>query len=338
MASSLETASAEASLAVVAAVVPQLESQIVAQENAIDLLIGRNPGPIARGAVLNDQYLPPEVPAGLPSELLERRPDLLRGRAAARRGQRQCRRRDGELLSDDQPDGRVRRGQHRSLGPLRGRKDLVDRRGPGGAALPGPATEEPVRCPSRAVGSGPGALREGGHQRLHRSLLRGRGAPEARRRREGARSRRRGLPPGRHSLQPALRLGLRGLSRRPSGRAAPLPRRERPGAAALYPPRQLRPALQGPGRRLEPLGPDLGASGLHDSRGERRLPGGSSLESPRGSRGLCPRPSRRVRAGRGRIAARLASPSTARSWPRGSARSSSSRGAPTRSTRGATTS
>ena len=77
MASSLETASAEASLAVVAAVVPQLESQIVAQENAIDLLIGRQPGPIARGAVLNDQYLPPEVPAGLPSELLERRPDLL---------------------------------------------------------------------------------------------------------------------------------------------------------------------------------------------------------------------------------------------------------------------
>jgi multidrug efflux system outer membrane protein len=77
MASSLETASAEASLAVVAAVVPQLESQIVAQENAIDLLIGRHPGPIARGAVLNDQYLPPEVPAGLPSELLERRPDLL---------------------------------------------------------------------------------------------------------------------------------------------------------------------------------------------------------------------------------------------------------------------
>ncbi|HSP94276.1 MAG TPA: efflux transporter outer membrane subunit [Thermoanaerobaculia bacterium] len=77
MASSLETASAEASLAVVAAVVPQLESQVVAQENAIDLLLGRKPGPIARGAVLNDQYLPPEVPAGLPSELLQRRPDLL---------------------------------------------------------------------------------------------------------------------------------------------------------------------------------------------------------------------------------------------------------------------
>ena len=55
---------------------PLLESQIVALENAIGLLLGRNPAPIARGAVLTDQFLPPEVPAGLPAGLLRRRPDV----------------------------------------------------------------------------------------------------------------------------------------------------------------------------------------------------------------------------------------------------------------------
>jgi outer membrane protein, multidrug efflux system len=76
MASALETASAEASLAVVAGVVPQLESQIVSLENTMALLLGKSPGTIPRGAVLTDQFLPPEVPAGLPSELLRRRPDV----------------------------------------------------------------------------------------------------------------------------------------------------------------------------------------------------------------------------------------------------------------------
>jgi len=60
----------------VAATIPDLERQIVAQENALDLLLGRNPGSIARGAALADQYEPPEVPSGLPATLLERRPDL----------------------------------------------------------------------------------------------------------------------------------------------------------------------------------------------------------------------------------------------------------------------
>ena len=75
-ASRLETASAEASLATTAAQIPNLERQIVAQENSISFLLGRNPGAIARGAALNDQSLPPEIPSGLPSDLLERRPDV----------------------------------------------------------------------------------------------------------------------------------------------------------------------------------------------------------------------------------------------------------------------
>jgi len=58
-----------------AATIPQLESQIVQNENALSILLGRNPGPIARGKTFNDMAFP-AVPAGLPSQLLERRPDL----------------------------------------------------------------------------------------------------------------------------------------------------------------------------------------------------------------------------------------------------------------------
>src|SRR5215469_14761664 len=75
-ASGLETSRAQAALSNVAATIPDLERQVVAQENALDLLLGRNPGPIPRGATLADQYEPPDVPAGLPATLLERRPDL----------------------------------------------------------------------------------------------------------------------------------------------------------------------------------------------------------------------------------------------------------------------
>jgi outer membrane protein, multidrug efflux system len=75
-ASALETSRAQAALSNVAATIPDLQRQIVAQENVLDLLLGRNPGPIARGAALIDQHDPPEVPAGLPATLLERRPDL----------------------------------------------------------------------------------------------------------------------------------------------------------------------------------------------------------------------------------------------------------------------
>ena len=55
-----------------------LEREIAQQENFLSLLTGSNPGTIARGRALTDQPLRDAIPAGLPSALLERRPDLLR--------------------------------------------------------------------------------------------------------------------------------------------------------------------------------------------------------------------------------------------------------------------
>ncbi len=55
--------------------VPLLERQIAQQQNAISLLLGRNPGPIRRGVNL-DRLVMPQPPAGLPSDVLERRPDI----------------------------------------------------------------------------------------------------------------------------------------------------------------------------------------------------------------------------------------------------------------------
>jgi outer membrane protein, multidrug efflux system len=59
-----------------AASIPDLERRIEQQENFISILLGQNPGPIVRGKPLVDTTIPPTVPAGLPSSLLERRPDI----------------------------------------------------------------------------------------------------------------------------------------------------------------------------------------------------------------------------------------------------------------------
>jgi outer membrane protein, multidrug efflux system len=75
-ASALETSYAAAALGQVAANVPEIEREIEATENTINLLLGRNPGPIPRGTAVDQQPIPPEIPAGLPSTLLQRRPDI----------------------------------------------------------------------------------------------------------------------------------------------------------------------------------------------------------------------------------------------------------------------
>jgi multidrug efflux system outer membrane protein len=74
--SRMNVAQAQSQYESAAAAIPQIESQIVQTENALSILLGRNPGPIARGKTLYELALVP-VPAGVPSTLLERRPDLL---------------------------------------------------------------------------------------------------------------------------------------------------------------------------------------------------------------------------------------------------------------------
>src|SRR5262245_31767490 len=56
--------------------VPDVERLIEQTENRINLLLGKAPGPVARGRELTEQEQPPAVPPGLPSSLLERRPDI----------------------------------------------------------------------------------------------------------------------------------------------------------------------------------------------------------------------------------------------------------------------
>lgn len=82
--SKLETAQAQADLAFAEAAVPDIERRVAQQENLISFLLGRTPGPVARGASLGARPLPPALPTGLPAALLERRPDVREAEADVR--------------------------------------------------------------------------------------------------------------------------------------------------------------------------------------------------------------------------------------------------------------
>jgi multidrug efflux system outer membrane protein len=73
----LDVSRAEEEEAGTAAIIPDLERQVAQAENALSILLGRNPGPIPRGRSLTAQIVPPSVPAGLPSDLLAQRPDVV---------------------------------------------------------------------------------------------------------------------------------------------------------------------------------------------------------------------------------------------------------------------
>jgi multidrug efflux system outer membrane protein len=77
IASDLEVNQARADLAVTRAAIPETELAIAQKEHQICVLLGRAPGPIPRGSALVDTPVPPQVPLGVPAQLLGRRPDVL---------------------------------------------------------------------------------------------------------------------------------------------------------------------------------------------------------------------------------------------------------------------
>lgn len=79
--SRLDLNQAEAEYRATTGAVPQLQRAIAQQENALSALVGANPGPVARGIALEQLRAPP-LAAGLPSELLRRRPDIAQAERA----------------------------------------------------------------------------------------------------------------------------------------------------------------------------------------------------------------------------------------------------------------
>jgi outer membrane protein, multidrug efflux system len=76
VATKLDVLQAQEVLDTANAAIPDLERRIAQEEDAISILLGNYPQDITRGTPLVEQTLPPEVPAGLPSSIIERRPDI----------------------------------------------------------------------------------------------------------------------------------------------------------------------------------------------------------------------------------------------------------------------
>jgi multidrug efflux system outer membrane protein len=110
VATKLDVLQAQQVLDTANAQVPDLERQIGQEEDAISILLGHYPESVRRGRPLAEQPLPPEVPPGMPSTLLERRPDIRQVEQEPDRRQRRDRRRQSCVFSADF-SYRLRRGR-----------------------------------------------------------------------------------------------------------------------------------------------------------------------------------------------------------------------------------
>jgi outer membrane protein, multidrug efflux system len=75
--SELDQLQARQQLAIAQAMIPNAERDVITTQNALRVLTGQTPGAISRGESIYNQQLPPEIPAGIPSDLLQRRPDII---------------------------------------------------------------------------------------------------------------------------------------------------------------------------------------------------------------------------------------------------------------------
>ena len=225
-ASALETSSAEALLASTAANIPDLERQIVAQENQLAFLLGRNPGPIAARRGAHRPVPAAGDPAGAPRRPARAAPRPAPGRADPDRRQRRRRRRPGRLLPAHEPHRRPglrlppeSRSSSRPAAPGRVGGGLLS---PG---VPGAPAAQPVRRGRRPLG---------GRRRCSTSRASPIRSTRSRRRWSPTRSTPRWRPSGRARWRPIRRrsacrtplrggaLGLsRGRSRRSSSSSRP---------------------------------------------------------------------------------------------------------------------
>lgn len=79
--SQLDVHQAQIEVAVAEVSIASFQRQVVQTQNALRVLLGRNPGPVTRGDDLHSQLFPPDIPTGLPAELLQRRPDVVQAEA-----------------------------------------------------------------------------------------------------------------------------------------------------------------------------------------------------------------------------------------------------------------
>ena len=167
----LELDRIQANRAQTAAAIPDIEQQIAhRRERAVAAARPAAGADHARAARPPARRCRRRFPPGLPASLLERRPDVVAGRAVAGGGQRRHRRGQGAVLSDDQPDRVSRRRQRRSRRRFSAATARVWSLGAGllAAGLPGRAPPPEPRGGAGALRRGARRVPEGGAQRLPR--------------------------------------------------------------------------------------------------------------------------------------------------------------------------
>ncbi len=127
-ASGLDVRQSEQLVYTAAETIPDLERQIVLQENSLSILLGRNPGPIPRGRKLTEQPNPPAIPVGLPSDTAGAPPRHPGSGRDAGGGECRGRRCQGRVFPQHLADGYGRIRKLRTEQPVHPRSESVERR------------------------------------------------------------------------------------------------------------------------------------------------------------------------------------------------------------------